>query len=226
MSENGRVCFPSLGQRAPEFYAETTMGKVNFPQDYAGRWVVLFSHPSDFTPVCTSEIATLASMQDEFEEINAALLGLSVDSTSSHLAWVKEIQDHIRFHDYTGQSVNFPIIADVKGVVAEKYGMIHDAISSDKTVRAVFVIDPEGKVRTILYYPLSTGRNFKEIKRIIEALQMTDASNLSTPADWQPGEEVLASAPENVNEMNLRADNSDHSLHCQDWFFCTRKYDA
>lgn len=216
-----RTRLPLLGEDAPEFKADSTQGVIDFPKDFKGKWVVLFSHPADFTPVCTSEIATFAALQDEFAELNTALIGLSVDSNSSHLAWLQTIQNKIKFGAYHGQDINFPVIADCKMSVAKKYGMIQPSSSDSKAVRAVFIIDPKGIVRTILYYPLSTGRNFQEIKRIIQALQTTDRYNVSTPADWKPGEAVLVSAPSDMEGLRARQENSNGSLSCQDWFFCT-----
>lgn len=214
---------PLLGDEAPEFIADSTKGEINFPKDYKGKWVVLFSHPADFTPVCTSEIATFATMQEDFKKLNTELVGLSVDSNNSHLAWLKNIQDKIRFGTYNGEDINFPIIADVKMDVAKKYGMIQPSSSDTKAVRAVFVIDPKGKVRTILYYPLSTGRNFAEIKRIVEALQLTDKYDVSTPANWKKGDAVLAGAPSDIKAMRERIEKTPADLVCQDWFFCTKE---
>ena len=212
---------PLLGEDAPEFKADSTQGEIDFPKDFKGKWVVLFSHPADFTPVCTSEIATFAALQDEFTQLNTALVGLSVDSNSSHLAWLQTIQNKIKFGAYKGQNINFPVIADCKMTVAKKYGMIQPSSSDSKAVRAVFIIDPKGIVRTILYYPLSTGRNFQEIKRIIQALQVTDRYGVSTPADWQPGEPVLVGAPSDMEGLRARQNKDNGNLSCQDWFFCS-----
>lgn len=223
MENLNTISMPALGAKAPEFIAITTMGEISFPHDYAGKWVILFSHPADFTPVCTSEIAIFAAMQDEFHKMNAELLGLSVDSNQSHLAWVKEIQEKIHFEKYTGQEIKFPIIADIKSEIAQKYGMLHPSMSDTKTVRAVFVIDPEGIIRTILYYPQTTGRNFDEIKRVLEALQLTDKFGVSTPADWQPGKDVLLPAPSELKTLNERIKKLKDTPECQDWFFCTEK---
>ncbi len=220
MENQTTVSMPALGEPAPEFQAVTTTGEINFPDDYRGKWVVLFSHPADFTPVCTSEIATFAAMQDEFAKLNTALIGLSVDSNSSHLAWVKEIQDKIRFGDYDGQEIKFPIVAEVKTEIARKYGMLHPAMSDTKAVRAVFIIDNEGIIRTILYYPQTTGRNFDEIKRVLEALQLTDKYGVSTPADWRPGQDVLLAAPSELKGLNERLQMQKSNNECQDWFFC------
>ena len=144
---------PLIGDKAPAFEAETTKGMIRFPDDYAGKWVILFSHPADFTPVCTSELFTFAKMTEEFREMDAELVGLSVDSVSSHLAWLKSIEEEIRFHGEQNVKIDYPVIADVKMAVARKYGMIHPSVSDTKAVRAVFLIDPEAKIRAILYYP-------------------------------------------------------------------------
>ena len=162
--KNTQNQMPLIGDKAPSFRAMTTMGKVNFPEDYSGSWVVLFSHPADFTPVCTTEFIGFARMADEFAQMNTKLLGLSIDSLHSHLAWAKSIEQI----DLDGQGpvkVPFPIIADISMEVARKYGMLQ-TVAKTQTVRAVFIIDPEGMIRTILYYPMSTGRNLPEIKRI------------------------------------------------------------
>ncbi len=213
---------PLLGEDAPSFSAQTTQGQIDFPNDFKGKWVVLFSHPADFTPVCTSEISAFGAMQAEFEELNAKLIGLSVDSQTSHLAWLKNIRDRIRFGAYNGQPIEFPIIADLKMDVARKFGMIQPGASDTKAVRAVFIIDPRGKIRTILYYPMSTGRNLAEIKRILEALQVTDKYNVSTPVNWKPGESVLMSAPSDMQELTQRIEKTPDDIRCQDWFFCTK----
>ncbi len=210
---------PLIGDKAPAFTAESTQGKINFPQDFSGKWVILFSHPADFTPVCTSEIATFAAMADEFKAMNTELVGISVDSVSSHLAWLKTIQDKVRFGKYDGQKINFPIVADVKMEVAKKYGMIQPSSSDTKAVRAVFFIDPHEKIRAILYYPMSAGRSFTEIKRLLQALQITDKYGISTPADWQEGDEVLVPAPATMEELSLGyEDDADGP-----WFFHRRK---
>ena len=210
---------PLIGDDAPEFTADSTQGKIHFPQDFAGKWVILFSHPADFTPVCTSEIATFAAMADEFKAMNTELVGISVDSVSSHLAWLKIIQEKVRFGKYDGQKINFPIVADVKMDVAEKYGMIQPSSSDTKAVRAVFFIDLNKKIRAILYYPMSAGRNFAEIKRVLQALQITDKYGISTPADWQEGDDVLVPAPANMEELSLGYEDDEDGP----WFFHRRK---
>ena len=161
---------PLIGDDAPSFKAVTTQGPISFPEDYKGKWVILFSHPADFTPVCTTEFITFASIMDELKEMNTELIGLSVDSLYSHIAWLRKIQEL----DYKGMKnveVKFPLIEDIRMEVANKFGMIQPNASNTQAVRAVFFIDPKAKIRCILYYPLSLGRNFDEIKRIIKGLQ-------------------------------------------------------
>ena len=212
---------PLIGDPAPEFRAMTTMGKIDFPKDYKGSWVVLFSHPADFTPVCTTEFITFARMADEFAELNTKLIGLSIDSLHSHLAWAKSIEDI----DYKGGGkvkLPFPIIADISMNVAKKYGMLQ-TVANTQTVRAVFIIDPEGMIRTILFYPMSTGRNMDEIKRIIQALQIHDKEDVSTPADWRPGDDVVMGAPLTLEAADERLALEDDSVEVLDWYLAMRK---
>ncbi|QQK07852.1 peroxiredoxin [Miniphocaeibacter halophilus] len=213
---------PLLGDKAPEFTANTTQGTINFPQDYEGSWVILFSHPADFTPVCTTEFITFASMEEEFAELNTKLIGLSIDSTPSHIAWLNAIED-LEWKDYKNIKVNFPVIDDITMDVAKKYGMIQPNQSKTSAVRAVFVIDPKGIVRTILYYPLSTGRNFDEIKRIIQALQKVDKDNVATPADWRPGDDAIVPAVATQAEAKERIDNLADNEYSLAWFLTFRK---
>lgn len=216
---------PLIGDPAPEFQAETTNGPVNFPADYAGKWVILFSHPADFTPVCTSEFMAFQAMLPEFQALNTEIIGLSVGTLTGHLAWINAIRD-IEFRGWKNMDITFPIIDDMTMEIAQKYGMIHRAAASTKTVRAVFIIDPKGIIRTILYYPLSTGRNFDEIKRTLIALQTTDAFGVSTPADWTPGEDVVVSAPSTTAEMNKRIANPDKGMDVKAWFLTFKKLNA
>ena len=185
---------PLIGDKAPAFTALTTNGTVNFPDDYRGSWVLFFSHPSDFTPVCTTEFMTMASMKEEFKEMNVSLLGLSVDSLYSHIAWIRKIEE-LEWKGMKNVKIYFPVIADLNTKVSTLYGMLQPNVSSTQAVRAVFIIDPEGIIRSIVYYPLTTGRNFHEIKRMIQALQKSDETHNSTPANWQPGDDLIISTP-------------------------------
>lgn len=213
---------PLIGDKAPEFQAVTTQGPINFPADFAGHWVVLFSHPADFTPVCTTEFMTFGSMIDEFEAMNTKLVGLSVDSLYAHIAWLRKIQE-LEWNGMKNINVTFPLIEDIKMDVAKKYGMIQPNQSNTQAVRAVFIIDPNGVIRTILYYPLSTGRNFDEIKRIILALQKTDKDQCATPADWRPGKDVIIPPAGSCGVAKERMEGKDEGTYCLDWFMCFRK---
>jgi len=216
---------PLIGDQAPAFKAKTTQGEIKFPEDYKGKWVILFSHPADFTPVCTTEFMTFASMMDEFKELNTELIGLSVDSLYSHIAWLRKIQE-LAWKGLKNIEVTFPLIEDIKMDVAKKYGMIQPGQSDTQAVRAVFVIDPNGKVRCILYYPLSTGRNFDEIKRIIIALQKADSDGVATPADWRPGEDVIIPTAGSCGVAKERMESQTDDKYCLDWFMCFKKEKA
>jgi len=224
MEENTtpQLSMPRIGDPAPEFKAVTTQGDIQFPQDYSGKWVILFSHPADFTPVCTSEFMTFASMEAQFDQINTKLVRLSVDGLYSHIAWLRTIKEKVSFNGMSGVEVKFPLIEDITMDVAKKYGMIQPGESSTKAVRAVFFIDPKGIIRTILYYPLSVGRNFDEIYRTAVALQTTDAFSVATPADWRPGKEVIVPPAGSCGVAKSRMDG-DEDMTCHDWFFCTKK---
>jgi len=214
---------PLIGESAPSFEAETTQGRIQFPQDYSGKWVILFSHPADFTPVCTTEFMTFASMQEEFRALNCELVGLSIDSTFSHIAWLRTIREKVEFRNMRDVEVAFPVIADLTMEISRMYGMLQPAASTTQAVRAVFLIDPNGQVRAILYYPLSNGRNFQEIKRLLIALQTTDQHGVATPADWQPGEEVIVPPPGSCGAAKERVASTDPSIRCVDWFLCFKK---
>ena len=214
---------PLIGDKAPSFKAITTQGDINFPEDYKGKWVILFSHPADFTPVCTTEFMTFATMSEEFKELNTELVGLSVDSLYAHIAWLRTIKEKIKWNGMENVEVEFPLIEDIKMDVAKKYGMIQPNQSNTQAVRAVFIIDPKGIIRTILYYPLSTGRNFDEIKRIIIALQKADKDNVATPADWRPGDDVIVPTAGSCGVAKDRVENQDDETYCLDWFMCFKK---
>ena len=223
-NETSAYPMPRIGDPAPEFKAVTTQGNINFPGDYKGSWVILFSHPADFTPVCTSEFMTFASMEDKFAQANTKLVGLSVDGLYSHIAWLRTIKEKIEYRGMKNVEVKFPLIEDITMEVARKYGMIQPGESSTKAVRAVFVVDPKGIIRTVIYYPLSLGRNFEELYRIIIALQTADAFAIATPADWQPGDDVIVPPAGSCGVAKERMDGKEE-MHCYDWFFCTKKLD-
>lgn len=216
------VGMPRIGDTAPSFTADSTQGPINFPADYSGRWVIFFSHPADFTPVCTSEFITFASMQDEFARYNTELVGLSVDGLYSHIAWLRTIKEKITFRGMNDVEVTFPLLEDVSMEIARKYGMIMPGEDSTKAVRAVFVIDPKSIVRAVIYYPLSTGRNFDELLRLVKALQTADHYDVATPADWRPGEPVIVPPAGSCGTAKERMDGHDVDVQCEDWFFCTK----
>lgn len=214
---------PLIGEDAPSFKAVTTAGEINFPRDYKGKWVILFSHPADFTPVCTTEFMTFASMENEFNALNCQLIGLSIDSIYAHIAWLRTIKEKIEYKGMKDVEVTFPVIADLKMEVAKKFGMLQVTASDTQAVRAVFVIDPKAKIRAILYYPLSTGRNIAEIKRLLMALQKADAEGVATPANWQPGDDVIIPPPGSCGVAKQRMEAAEEGKYCLDWFMCLRK---
>lgn len=218
----GMPHMPLIGDTAPAFTAQTTNGTVNFPTDYAGKWVILFSHPADFTPVCTTEFMVFQSMIEEFRKLNTEIIGLSVGTLTGHLAWIEAIR-HLSFGDLHDINITFPIIDDMTMEIANKYGMIHPHATDTKTVRAVFIIDPNAKIRTILYYPPSVGRNFAEILRALVALQTTDKYHVSTPANWVPGDDVVVSSPSTTTEMDARMRRADKNQDVQAWFLTFKK---
>ncbi|AKB77066.1 Alkyl hydroperoxide reductase subunit C-like protein [Methanosarcina horonobensis HB-1 = JCM 15518] len=218
-----QIHMPLIGEDAPSFTAVTTQGTINFPDDYKGKWVILFSHPADFTPVCTTEFMTFASMQEDFRKMNTELIGLSIDSIFSHIAWLKRIEEKIQYNGMKNVEVKFPVIADLKMDVAKKYGMVQPKASTTQAVRAVFIIDPEAKIRAILYYPLSTGRNMQEIKRLVIALQKNETEKVATPANWQPGDDVIIPPPNTMEGVKERLGKEEEGKCCLDWFICLKK---
>jgi peroxiredoxin 2/4 len=223
MTQETATKLPLIGEVAPSFEADTTQGPIKFPEDFRGKWVILFSHPADFTPVCTTEFMTFASMQQEFRELNCELVRLSIDSTFSHIAWLRTIKERVQFRNMKNVEVTFPVISDLTMDVSRAYGMLQPSASTTQAVRAVFLIDPESKVRAILYYPLSNGRNFQEIKRLLIAMQTTDKHKVATPADWQPGEEVIVPPPGSCGAAKEGVESRDPSVRCIDWFLCFKK---
>ncbi|RME20542.1 MAG: peroxiredoxin [Deltaproteobacteria bacterium] len=203
---------PRLGEAAPDFDAQTTHGRLKL-EDFRGSWLILFSHPADFTPVCTTEFIAFAEIADQLQARNVNLLGLSIDSTYSHIAWVRTIKEKF------GVDIPFPIIADLNKEVATAYGMIMPGESKTETSRAVFVIDDKGIVRAMIYYPLTTGRNMAEILRLVDALQTTDAHGVATPANWRKGDKVIVPPPGTTDDAAARM---DEGYECIDWFFCKK----
>jgi peroxiredoxin (alkyl hydroperoxide reductase subunit C) len=218
-----RLSMPLIGDVAPSFKAKTTMGEINFPEDYKGKWVILFSHPADFTPVCTTEFMTFALMQEELKKLNTELIGLSIDSIYAHIAWLRTIKEKIEFNGMKNIEVKFPLIEDLRMDVAKKYGMVQPNASTTQAVRAVFIIDDNAKVRAILYYPLSSGRNMQEIKRLVIAIQKADKEGIATPANWQPGDDVIIPPPGSCGAAKDRVESKEEGKYCLDWFMCLRK---
>jgi len=219
--ENEIIAMPRIGEKAPEFKAVTTQGNINFPSDFSGSWVILFSHPADFTPVCTSEFMTFANMEKQFNDANCKLVGLSVDGLYSHIAWLRTIKEKIEYNGMKDVEVKFPLIEDITMEVARKYGMMMPGESNTKAVRAVFYIDPKGIIRAIIYYPLSLGRNFDELYRALIAMQAADAFSIATPADWRPGDDVIIPTAGSCGVAKQRMEDKEN-MKCYDWFFCTK----
>jgi peroxiredoxin 2/4 len=200
---------PRLNEPAPDFKAVSTDGEISLSQ-FRGKWVVLFSHPADFTPVCTTEFVEFAKRAEEFEKRNVQLIGLSIDSIYSHIAWMRNIEQNF------GVKIKFPVIADLDTKVAQAFGMIHPGAAATATVRCVFIIDDKGVVRAMIYYPLTTGRNMDEIVRLIDALQTHEQYKVATPANWQPGEKVIIPAPVTREGAEQRVQEGHES---KDWYF-------
>lgn len=207
------ISLPVIGEPAPDFDAESTHGPIKL-SGFKGKWVVLFSHPADFTPVCTTEFLAFSAIHEELKALNVQLVGLSVDSVSAHLAWVHAVKEKM------GVQIPFPIIADLTMTVSNKYGMIHKGQSSTAAVRTVFFIDDRGIMRAMLYYPLQNGRYMPEIIRLVKALQTTDTYKVATPANWQPGDNVVVPAPKTAAEMEKRP---SEGYECKDWYLCYKK---
>lgn len=216
--ENQTYRMPLIGDKAPAFEAETTQGKIRFPEDFDGKWVILFSHPSDFTPICTSEFVLFGAMQQEFEALGCKLLGLSVGTNASHIAWLRSIRDRIEFEGHRRVDIRFPLIADMSMEVARKYGMIQPGVSTTAAVRAVFFIDPEATIRAVIYYPMQLGRNFDELKRVLVGLQTVDKYHVALPADWRPGDEIIVPAPATFDGT----EKTTEGMKCYDWYFCLK----
>jgi len=213
MEEQEIITMPRIGDKAPDFKAKTTHGEKKLA-DYEGKWLIMFSHPADFTPVCTTEFIAFSEIYPELQKRNVDLLGLSIDSNYSHIAWVRRIKEKMDV------DIPFPIIEDLRMDVAKKYGMIHPGESTTAAVRAVFIIDPEQVIRAIIYYPLNSGRNMDEILRLIDALQTVDEHKIATPANWRPGDKVIVPPPGTTNDAEKRM---EEGYECIDWFLCKKK---
>ncbi len=213
MSISAESRIPRLFEPAPEFESKSTHGTIKL-SDYTsqGKYVMLFSHPSDFTPVCTTEFIEFAKRQADWDRLNVQLIGVSIDSVFSHIAWVRDIEQ------MSGVKVQFPLIADLDARVATAYGMLHGASLDTATVRAVFAIDPKGVIRAIIYYPAQLGRNVDELIRIFEALQVADKNSVSLPANWQPGDQVIVPSPATVADADKRMNGGGTGLQVDSWY--------
>jgi len=205
---------PRLGSPAPQFEAVTTQGTLKL-EDFRGTWLVMFSHPADFTPVCTTEFVGFAQIHSKLRELNCELMGLSIDSVYSHIAWIRNIEEKLN------QKITFPVIADLDRKVASLYGMIMPGESKTETSRCVFIIDDKQVLRAMIYYPLTTGRNMDEILRVIQALQTSDKHGVATPANWRPGDKVIV-PPANTQELAEQR-TKDAAVECKDWYFCMKE---
>jgi peroxiredoxin 2/4 len=212
MSDTAQISLPRLNEPAPPFEANSTHGPLQLSQ-FKGKWVVLFSHPADFTPVCSTEFAGFAARQKDFERLGVQLIGLSIDSVYSHIAWVRTLEEKLKM------KVGFPVIADGDRKVAQAYGMIHPGASATATVRCVFVIDPKQVVRAMIYYPMTLGRSIDEILRVVEALETADAKGVATPANWKKGDKVIVPPPQTQAAAEKRVTEGFETV---DWFFCRR----
>jgi len=219
--ENKESGMPLIGDKFPEMEVNTTQGVINLPDDYKGKWLVLFSHPGDFTPVCTTEFYSFQKRYDEFKEMNTELVGLSIDQVHSHLKWTEWIKEEL------DEEIEFPIIADGNGKVAEKLGMLHRG-DGTATVRAVFIVDPESKIRAILYYPAELGRNMDEIVRMVKGFQKSEEEGVAIPANWPENELVESNVimPPASNEEEIRKRRKQErkgKINCYDWWLCHKK---
>jgi peroxiredoxin 2/4 len=209
MENNTIAPMPRIGDQAPDFKAITTTGELQLSEYNKGSWVILFSHPADFTPVCTTEMSGFAMEKDFWTKNNTKLLGLSIDSIHAHIAWVNAVNEK------TGVLFHFPIIADLDMRIAKLYGMLQPGESETAAVRAVFFIDPTGKIRLIMYYPLNVGRNMEEIKRVLLALQTSDEHKVAMPLNWKPGDKVIVPAPKTLAGLEERKNSQ---LEMVDWY--------
>ena len=213
LDQSQQITMPRIGDPAPDFTADTTTGKIKFSDYIKDSWTILFSHPADFTPVCTTEMSGFAVEQSFFDEHNTKLIGLSIDSIHAHIAWVNNVKKN------SGVLFEFPIIADIDMNVSKKYGMLQPGESETAAVRAVFFIDPKGTIRLIMYYPLNVGRNMDEIKRALVALQTADEHSVAMPLDWRPGDQVIVPPPKTVKDMQER-EASDYDM--QDFYLAKK----
>jgi len=213
---------PLIGESAPVFEANSTNGHIKFPDDYFSKWKILFSHPADFTPVCTSEILELAALQDDFDQLNTAIIVISTDGLNSHIEWVKSIEG-LTYKNVKTVKIKFPLVSDEGLEISKKYGMLHPYSNSTRDIRGVFIVDPDNKIQAIFYYPSTVGRNLEEIKRTLIALQTHYKHDVLTPANWTPGDEVLIPSPASMREADKLKSKNDPNLREVDWYMWFKK---
>ena len=215
-------CIPLIGERAPSFNQVSTMGNINFPLGYSGKWKILFSHPGDFTAICSTEILELADMQDDFTNLNTSIFVISTDGLNSHLEWIRSLES-IESDGKKAVKINFPLISDTDMSISKKYGMIHQYSSTTKDIRGVFIINPDDKIAAIFYYPNKIGRNMEEIKRTLIALQTVEKYNVLTPVNWEPGEDVMIPSPVTIEDSKKLEDNKDKDTYMKTWYMWYKK---
>lgn len=220
--DNKDIRIPLLGEITPRFEATSTIGKISFPEDYFGKWKIIFSHPAAFTPVCSSEIIELALKQEDFKKLNTAIIVTSTDGLNSHIEWVKSIES-FSYKENVNVKIDFPLVSDVGLEIAKKFGMIHPYSNTTKDVRGVFIIDPENKIQALFFYPNSVGRNIDEILRTLKALQTTYKQSVMTPANWLPGDDVLIPSPSSAIEADKLKAKNDPNLHEVAWYMWFKK---
>jgi peroxiredoxin (alkyl hydroperoxide reductase subunit C) len=219
---NTMAGYPMIGDNAPTFTAQSTTGKINFPKDYAGSWKILFSHPADFTPVCTTELLELADLQDDFSKWGVKLVVLSTDQLNTHQQWVQSMET-IHFKDKDPMKISFPLVADEDHFISKKYGMMQPNNNSTKDVRGVYIIDPQDKIRAMFFYPMNVGRNMDEIKRTLIALQTADKNDVMTPANWQPGGDVLLHSTKFTSDQADLAKQTNPEIYQVIWYLTYMK---
>ena len=220
--EKNHIPFPMLGEDAPSFAAESTSGTLNFPADYTAKWKILFSHPADFTPVCTTELLELAASQKDFEKHGATIIVVSVDPVETHLEWKKNMET-LKYKDRDPVKIDFPLVSDHNLVISKKYGMIQSATSSTKDVRGVFIVDPKDKIRAMFFYPMNVGRNLAEIERTLIALQTADKQQVLIPANWEPGGDVLIPYVKSTAEAEKLATRDNPDYYEISWYMKFKK---
>ncbi len=218
----GRI--PLIGEDAPSFVAQSTMGEIHFPDDYFGKWKILFSHPADFTAVCSSEIIGLATMQDDFKALNTQIVVLSTDGINSHITWVKSLES-INADGIPNFKIGFPLISDYNMEISKKYGMIHEKSNSTKDIRAVFIINPDNKISAIFYYPNNIGRNLEEILRTLKALQTSEKHSVLIPVNWHPGDRVMLPSPATREEADKLSASKNKKLYSPIWYMWYKSLD-